>query len=95
MYTLPGNTDLSSYIKSDANITPLSISSERPAIILASNDVNDTTLFLNGLTQNIVILYDLFESMGYKSYLFQHSQGQTDKKSFILNYSTIQFVFVY
>lgn len=87
---LPGNTDLSSYVKSDANIIPLSNSPDRPIIILASNDVNDHTLFLNGLTQNIVILYDLFESMGYKSYLLQHAiSTNAEKKSFILNYRKI------
>jgi hypothetical protein len=87
---LPGNTDLSSYKKLDINITSLTLSSNRPAVILATNDVNDDTLFRNGLTQNIVVLYDLFESMGYKSYLLQHSSENTDnKKAFILNYRTI------
>jgi hypothetical protein len=90
MNSLPGNTDLSSYIKSDANITSLSISLDRPIVIFASNDVNDHSLFLNGLTQNIIILYDLFESMGFKSYLLQHStHSNAEKKSFILNYSKI------
>jgi hypothetical protein len=87
---LPGNSDLSSYKKSDVEITPLTLSLERPAIILATNDVNDDTLFRNGLTQNIVVLYDLFESMGYKSYLLQYAgQPPGEKKSFILNYRTI------
>ncbi len=67
MDILPGNTDLSSYKKSDATVTSLTIPLERPAIILATNDVNDDTLFRNGLTQNIVVLYDLFESRGYTS----------------------------
>jgi len=91
MDTLPGNTDLSSYTKSDANIIPLTLPiGDRQAIILATNDVNDTTLFLNGLTQNIVILYDLFESMGYKSYLLQNTNNSTaEKKAFIHKYRTI------
>jgi hypothetical protein len=38
---IPGNTDLSSYKKSDANITSLTIPLERPVIIFATNDVND------------------------------------------------------
>lgn len=90
MDSLPGNTDLSSYIKSSPDITPLDISLDRKAIILATNDVNDGTLFLNGLTQNILVLYDLFESMGYKSYLLQYSQsGTAEKKEFINRYRTI------
>lgn len=91
MDTLPGNTDLSSYTKSDANIIPLTLPiGDRQAIILATNDVNDTTLFLNGLTQNIVILYDLFESMGYKSYLLQNTNNSTaEKRAFIHKYRTI------
>jgi len=86
---LPGNTDLSSYSKPVPQITPLTTPLNRTAIILASNDVNDCSLFLNGLTQNIVILYDLFESMGYKSYLLQHGASNTEKKDFILRYRTI------
>jgi hypothetical protein len=89
MNSLPGNTDLSSYTKSDAIITQLNLPTKRPAIILATNEVNDDTLFRNGLTQNIVVLYDLFESMGYKSYLLQHGSSTTDKKEFINNYNVI------
>jgi hypothetical protein len=87
---LPGNSDLSSYTKYIPVISKLDIVGDRPVIILATNDVNDDTLFRNGLTQNIVILYDLFESMGYKSYLLQYSGGDvTAKKPFILNYRTL------
>jgi len=90
MNTMPGNTDLSSYQKSDTCLTPLNLSFKRPVIILATNEVNDDTLFRNGLTQNIVVLYELFESLGYSSYLFQHiSSSQTDKKPFINNYKLI------
>jgi hypothetical protein len=87
---LPGNTDLTSYVKSDANITSLSLPLDRPVVIFATNDVNDETLFRNGLTQNIVVLYDLCESMGYKSYLFQYgADPNATKKAFIHNYRTI------
>ena len=87
---LPGNTDLTSYTKSDISITSLTLSLERPVIIFATNDVNDDTLFRNGLTQNIVVLYDLCESMGYKSYLLQYGGDSTsEKKPFIKNYRTI------
>lgn len=89
MNSIPGNTDLSSYTKSDAILTSLDLSLKRPVIILATNDVNDNTLFRNGLTQNIVILYDLFESMGYKSYLLQYGSNDSEKKDFINNYSII------
>lgn len=87
---IPGNTDLSSYKKSVIPLTSLQQNGDRQVIILATNDVNDETLFRNGLTQNIVVLYDLFESMGYKSYLLQYNgQGSGQKKGFILNYRTI------
>ena len=89
MDSLPGNSNLTSYKKSDINITSLLHPLKRPSIILASNNVNDETLFSNGLTQNIVILYDLFESMGYKSYLFQHGQVVEDRKQFLNNYDVI------
>jgi hypothetical protein len=87
---LPGNTDLSSYKKTVIPLTSLHHTTDRQVIILATNDVNDETLFRNGLTQNIVVLYDLFESMGYKSYLLQYNgHGSGTKKDFILNYRTI------
>ena len=89
MDSLPGNSNLTSYKKSDVNITSLLHPLKRPSIILASNNVNDESLFSNGLTQNIVILYDLFESMGYKSYLFQHGQVVEDRKQFLNNYDVI------
>lgn len=90
MTTLPGCTDLSSYEPFSASITSLSTPLERKAVILATNDVNDVSLFLNGLTQNILILYDMFESMGYDSYLIQNqTQSSSEKKDFIRRYRTI------
>jgi hypothetical protein len=89
MELLPGNTDLSSYKKSDAILTKLDKHSNKKAIILATNDVNDTSLFLNGLTQNIVILYDMFESIGYKSYLLSYNRNNSEKKDFIKKYDII------
>jgi hypothetical protein len=89
MDSLPGNTNLSSYKKSDANITSLSHPLQRQAIVLATNNVNDESLFHNGLTQNIVVFYDLFESMGYKSYLFQHGQVAENRKQFLHSYDII------
>lgn len=84
---IPGFTDLSSYTKSSV-ITPLHASNKK-VIILATNDVNDTSLFLNGLTQNIIILYDLFESIGYKSYLLQYTKTNSDKNIFLHKYNVI------
>lgn len=89
MDSLPGNTNLSSYKKSDANITSLSHPLQRQAIVLATNNVNDESLFHNGLTQNIIVFYDLFESMGYKSYLFQHGDVAENRKQFLHNYDII------
>lgn len=88
---LPGNTILSncdiSYI---SELTPLKyLSDNRKNIILATNSVNDTTLYLNGLTQNIVILYDLFEAMGYKSWLLQYTGNSAEKREFLYKYRTI------
>ena len=85
--SMPGSTDLSSYNKSEINLTTFNIS-DKKVIILATNDVNDVSLFLNGLTQNIIILYDLFECMGYKSYLFQYCRN-IEKNEFINRYDII------
>lgn len=87
---LPGNTDLSSYDTSVVPLTPLTTPSDRKVVVLASNDVNDVSLFLNGLTQNILILYDLFECLGYDAYLIQNpTSSTTEKKDFIRRYRTI------
>lgn len=83
---IPGLTDLSSYTKPTSLI---SFGSDKKAIVLATNDINDNSLFLNGISQNIIILYDLFESIGYKSYLFQHSRTISEKKDFLNRYSII------
>uniref|UniRef100_A0A6C0DF82 Glycosyltransferase n=1 Tax=viral metagenome TaxID=1070528 RepID=A0A6C0DF82_9ZZZZ len=86
---LPGNTLLPSEEHETTSLTPLSLPLDRPAIILASNEVNDQNLFINGLTQNIVVLYHLFESLGYDSYLLQHSTTYSDKKDFLKRYRSI------
>jgi hypothetical protein len=88
---LPGNTILSgcdtSHIEGLQSLKYLG--DERKNIILATNTVNDTTLYLNGLTQNIVILYNLFEAMGYKSWLLQYTGDSSEKREFIHRYRTI------
>ena len=87
---LPGNTILPEEEKEDTCLTSLLGINKQSAIILASNDVNDQSLFVNGLTQNILILYHLFESLGYHAYLLQHgASSSSDKKAFIHSYRTI------
>lgn len=79
---LPGMTELPELpvpIRTSLPSLSPSAQTQTKRIILGSNDVNDTTLFLNGLTQNIVILYELFESLGYECHLLQNpgaSQGE-------------------
>lgn len=89
---LPGNTTYPPEEFSSEDIDtlpPLDLpTTDRPVIVFASNDVNDTTLFLNGLTQNIVILYDLCESLGYKPYLLQHTSAPSEKREFLKRYRT-------
>ena len=90
MMSLPGNTDLSSYDASVTPMTPFKTGRQRSAILLASNDANDVSLFLNGLTQNILILYDLFESLGYDSYLLQTTNASSaEKRAFLHRYRTL------
>jgi hypothetical protein len=89
---LPGNTLLprEEADASLATLSPLTLPRDRRIIVLASNHVNDQTLFLNGLTQNIVILYDLFESLGFRSYLLQnHVDAAAGRKTFLNAYRTI------
>ncbi len=90
--SLPGNT----LLPSDECFAPYPLislkvpPSDKQIIVFGSNDVNDQTLFLNGLTQNILILYDLFESLGYLPYLLQHQSGsESQKKAFIHSYRTV------
>jgi len=85
---IPGNTDLSSYIP--GNVSSITVT-EYKSIILASNDINDNSLFLNGLTQNIIILYDLFECLGYKSHLLQNNRN-SDKNDFLNRYDVLTTV---
>jgi len=87
MDTLPGNT-LLPFEETECITLPPFTSCDK-MIVLASNDVNDHSLFLNGLTQNIVILYDLFEILGYQPYLLQHPHSVHEKREFLKAYRTI------
>jgi len=89
MEYLPGDTLLPREEFVTNTSTKLTGLEKKKMIILATNEVNDQTLFMNGLTQNIVVLYHLFESLGYHSYLLQHTSQTTEKKDFILSYRTI------
>jgi hypothetical protein len=83
---LPGNTILP---KEERPIITLpSFTKHKKIIVLASNEINDDSLFTNGLTQNIIILYDLFESMGYSCKLLQTTIS-TNKKTFLNRYSYV------
>ena len=57
---------------------PLVITVQKPIVIFGINDINEHMLFQNGLTQNVVILYDLFECLGYQSYLLQNTHEVSD-----------------
>jgi len=63
---------------------PLTLSVQKPIVIFGINDINEKMLFQNGLTQNVVILYDLFECLGYCSYLLQNTSSDM-----ICSYRTI------
>ena len=42
---------------------------EKKVILLATQAITPANLFMNGLFQNVLIIYDLMEVMGYSSYL--------------------------
>ena len=84
---LPGNTILP---EEDLYTVSLpSFTQTKKTIVLASNEINDDSLFINGLTQNIIILYDLFEAIGFQCKLLQTNIA-TNKKSFLNRYSYIK-----
>ena len=84
---LPGDTMLPPEDLAPITLPPFV--TKKKVIILASNEINDDSLFLNGLTQNIVILYDLFEALGYTCKLMQTTVSN-NKKSFLEKYNYIK-----
>lgn len=87
---ISGLTDLSDYTISNNIITSLNnTNTEKEVILLACNDITENNLFLNGLNQNIIIFYDLFESLGYSCYLIQQSKPSSEKDQFLNKYKTI------
>ena len=85
---LPGNTELPAEELVAHKFTVLTHGTRR-RIVLASNEVTDHSLFLNGLTQNILILYHLFESLGFECHLLQHSVTGAEKKEFLRQYRSV------
>ena len=49
---------------------PLTLSVQKPIVIFGINDINEKMLFQNGLTQNVIMLYDLFEYSKEKFVIF-------------------------
>ena len=81
----PGLTEIPASEGPFPLLTPLS--TVKPIVILASNAINDATLFINGLTQNIVVLYHLFEALGWSPCLLQHSITEgAERQAFLGRY---------
>jgi hypothetical protein len=74
MSAIPGGTELLCYEKPVCSPL-LSITEKRPVILLATALITKDTIFSNGLFQNILILYKLFESIGYDVYLLVERRG--------------------
>jgi hypothetical protein len=72
---IPGATNLSLYKRDDGEHLASLIKSKtnKKTILLASNILNDNTIFINGLGQNIAIFYHLFESLGHTCYFVQYN----------------------
>lgn len=84
---LPGCTELPTSEGGFPVLGGLSRKAARPIVLLASNAINDATLFINGLTQNIVVLYHLFESLGWSPRLLQHSVTEgAERQAFLGRY---------
>ena len=82
----PGGTELLNYEKpqSSLQLAP-GKAHNRPVIVLATALITQETIFSNGLFQNILVLYRLFEALGYTAYLLVERRGETIK-----GYNTIQ-----
>ncbi len=82
--SIPGLTELISYTKPTCtSIFDVEPVGKRPVIVIATAAVNDTNIFNNGLFQNILILYKLYEILGYDVYLL------TDNGNMLTGYKTI------
>ena len=54
--------------------TPIKKVTERKIILLATSTITNDSLFVNGLYQNVCILYKLFDSMGYAPILIVNTK---------------------
>ena len=65
---LAGMTELADYVIPRRELGSV-VTGGAGAILLGTANITEKTLFSNGLYQNILILYRLFESLGYTTYL--------------------------
>ncbi len=54
-------------------------------VIIATNEININTIFLNGLNQNIIILHKLFQILGYKCYILCNKKQENNIVNNIVN----------
>ncbi len=90
IYKIPGNVELTSYKRDNTDFLASLFSNniknkKQKTILLASNNFNESTMFLNGLGQNIAIFYHLFESLGHIPYFVLYN-GSSNK---LLNYYNV------
>jgi Protein of unknown function (DUF2827) len=81
----PGRTEFQEYKKPTTDALCTTHQNDRRAILLATQLVTDANLFSNGLFQNILILYDMFESLGFTSYLLVNKKPEKDEISQVLS----------
>lgn len=58
----------------DTDLLPYRSTTERGIVLIGAGLITPDILFNNGLYQNILLLYDLFESLGYTCILFSHKE---------------------
>ena len=54
---------------------------EKKAVLLATAAIGEDTLFINGLFQNVYVLYRMFEAMGYRPFLFVNKKLEPERKT--------------
>lgn len=80
---IPGLTELIGYEKPICT-TIFEGKTVKPVILIATASINDKNIFNNGLYQNILILYRLYEILGYNVYLL------TDNDETMSDYKVIK-----
>ena len=73
MQPTPGLTQIYTFDTSNA-ILERPLAQNKGLILIGSGLVTQDLLFNNGLYQNILLFYDLFESLGYTCLLFSHKR---------------------